>query len=131
MPAIINGSSSATCNYTGAVSSITLEHIWVASGGLLYDPSYKVMQSTTRYQSGRGDGVRECRRLRGERASCRIPAGTAHQGFDATAQASYVQSVDEAALASALNGTATNLQHYVEANLPTARLEDVVGGRRH
>ncbi len=45
IPAIINGTTSATCAYTGAVTTVTMSHIWVTvpiSGTTYYfDPSYK------------------------------------------------------------------------------------------
>ncbi len=45
IPAVINGTTSATCAYTGTVTTLTMAHIWVTvpiSGTTYYfDPSYK------------------------------------------------------------------------------------------
>lgn len=41
IPAIVNGTASSTCSYTGSVTSVVIAHIWVQANGKLYDPSFK------------------------------------------------------------------------------------------
>lgn len=45
IPAIVNGTTDASCSYTGTLSEVTLSHIWIKAslpgGDVYFDPSYK------------------------------------------------------------------------------------------
>jgi RHS repeat-associated protein len=129
IPASINGSTTANCAYgSAAVTTVTLSHIWVAANSKYYDPSYKTytQKPGVDLATATGCGASCATTLQ----STAIPTGATYQGFDATAQANYVQNVQTSALGGLLNGTyATNLQSYIQGNTPGAAVEDVAGGR--
>ena len=126
IPAVINGTTSSTCSYTGTVTTVTMSHIWINSGGQNYDPSFKQVVAVPGLTTL--ESVMQC-----ATASCGSLAQTAAltgatSATDTAAGANYIQNVNTTALGNTLNGFATNLQSYLEANNATASIEDVVGG---
>ena len=127
IPSTVNGA--LDCNsLTGLVSSITMAHIWVQAAGNLYDPSFKrhvlkpgidvaqAMQCGTVAASTCGSDIHG-QAVIGETT-----------GFFGPANVAYVQNANETATTTKLSAQAVNLQNYIQANMPFARLSDVVGG---
>lgn len=130
IPASINGTTSSTCAYSGAVSTVTLSHVWVSSGGLLYDPSYKVHTHKPKIDlaAAMGCGSGSASTCGSTVASVTTPPTT--HGFDAAAQANYVQNANEAAMDSTLSGFAVALYNHIQTADPGAQIDDIVGGSR-
>ena len=126
IPAIINGSTSATCNYgTASVSTVTLSHVWVVAAAKRYDPAYKKysFKLPVDYATVTGCGTGCATTV----ANAAIPTGPT---FDSAANASYVQNIQTTALANQLKTYGTNLENYIKSDLTRAgwAVEDVVGG---
>ncbi len=123
VPAIINGSSPANCNLSGNLSSVTLSHIWVEANGKKYDPAVKTHTLKA--------GLTNIASIMGCGSSCGTDVvnaaftGASH-GTDSIGE--YAQNINETALGTELKDQAVNLQNYIEANMPAAELEDVIGG---
>ena len=126
IPASINGSTTANCGYGSAtVTTITLGHIWVSAtiGGsaYLFDPSYKPhvflaginLNSATGLVAGQGLTS----------ASSGMSSGT-------SSGVSYVRNLNAESLTSTLQGYGANLLTYINTNMASAAIEDVVGGQR-
>ncbi len=118
-------STDPTCaSYSGNVTSITLNHIWVSVviGGTtyLFDPAYKThahksainLASTAVLTSG--DALADA-------------TGTMTSGTDSGTGLAYVKSLAAGTLATRLQGYSNNLLTYLKAH-PEAQLEDVIGG---
>lgn len=130
IPAIVNGSSAACTALSGNVTSASIAHIWVSANGTLYDPSFKtyIQKAGIDLAAAMGCGTASAPTCGASAIAAGIPASS--QGYDSTAHANYVQSVQYAALGTTLNGFAINLQHYIQQNAPTANVQDIVGGQQ-
>ena len=125
IPAVVNGTSAADCNYGSAnVSTVTLAHVWVSAniGGsdYLFDPAYKPYTVKVgvdlRVQAGLTAGQ---------------PLQDAISG-DQTGTASgvtYVRGMNGTALNNRIQSAANALQTYIDANLQGGEVEDLIGGR--
>ena len=129
IPFSINGATPSSCSsLSGNVATVTMSYIWVSADGKLFDPSYKTyIQSAgidlASAMSCGSVGAPTC----GSSALSAALSG-ASTGFDSTAQANYVQTLNYSSLGTTLNTFAQRLQRYIQNNIPTARVQDVVGG---
>lgn len=126
IPATVNNATSCT-SLTGNLTTVTVAHIWVAANGKLYDPSFK------RYNLRRGVDIAQ-RMACGTDASPTCGTTTTNAVMSGAivsniGTAPTLRSLNSTQLATQLRTYATNLQSYVEANLPDVPLDDVVGGR--
>ncbi|KRA66172.1 hypothetical protein ASD79_02505 [Caulobacter sp. Root655] len=128
VPAEINGSTVPSCAYSGAVSTVTLSHVWVVAGDKLYDPSYKkrLNRGGVDLPAAMNCGVASASNCGELARAAAIPVGTYYQGNDGVAN--YVQHVDTGALGVKLNQYARGVQSYVETSAPTASLVEIAGG---
>lgn len=128
IPASVNGSTTATCDYGSAtVSTVTLSHIWVAAtiGGstFQFDPSYKPYTVKAGVDLAAASGLSAGQPF--SSASSGVESGTA----GASGTVPFVRSINAANLNSQIAGRAAALRTYVEANLPDGALSDLIGGR--
>lgn len=130
IPSIVNGSSSACSGLSGNVTSISMAHIWVSANATLYDPSFKtyIQKPGIDLAAAMGCGTAASHTCGASAIAAGIP--TSSRGYDSTAQANYVQNVQYAALGTTMTGFATNLQHYIQQNAPSANVQDIVGGQQ-
>ena len=126
IPAVINGETRASCDYSGAISSVTVSHVWVEAqiGGAFYtfDPSLKA------YQHQAGMGVSQAMGLNdGELWN----AATSGMGQDNAGGVPFVSNLNQEALASKLQLYSTTLETALKAKVEAGQdLTDVIGGRR-
>lgn len=134
----VNGSAPASCaTLTGNVSNVYMTQVWVqattSTGAKLYDPSYKtyVQKTGIDIAAAMGCGNATSSTCGSTANTVAIPSGLDHQGTETLGSKNvrYVKKLDYSGLGTTLNGFAASLQHYVEANMPSAQVEDVVGGR--
>jgi RHS repeat-associated protein len=123
IPAIINGSTTADCSYTGALSSVTLSHVWVQAtiGGssYLFDPSYKPHSFKVGANLASISGL-----------NAGQPLAQAGSGMTSSSAlgVSYVQNLNATQLASTLQTYGTSVQTWIDGNAAAGEIEDVVGG---
>lgn len=124
IPAVINGSTSAGCDYSGSVSTIQLGHIWVSVviGGTTYvfDPAYKGHVFKAGVNLAAAAGLTSGQPL--AEASSGMETGT-----DSTV--GYVRNLNTEALETKLSSMASNLQTYIETNAPAGQIEDLISGQ--
>jgi len=141
IPATIEGSSSATCTYSGSLTqNIVLSHIWVTSGGKRFDPAYKKYTFKSGISNLGGVSATNC----GSTTTCSntlrgiaIPAnggGVTYQGTETFAgggSAQFVQKVQAANLGEQLRLYGQNLENNIKGDLGKIawEVEDVTGGR--
>ena len=131
IPFAVNGQTPASCStLSGNVSTVSLSHIWISTNGLLYDPSLKAYAVSTGFDIASAMGCGNASSPTCGSSAVTAALTGASTGFDSSAQANYVQSVNYTNLGTTLNNFATNLQHYIEQNKPTAQVQDIVGGWR-
>jgi len=122
IPAVINGTTTADCNYGAAtVTTIQVSHAWVSvviSGvSYVYDPAYKDHTFKAGLNLATATGMA-------------IGATLTPSAFVYTyATIPYVSNYNAAALKTSLDGYANALEAYVNTNAPSAGLADVVGGK--
>lgn len=124
IPAAVNGSTTANCAYGSAtVSTVELSHAWVSVviGGVsyVYDPAYKDHSFKTGVSLATATGM---------------PAGmamaiTASSGTSGGVPVPYVNSYAATTLNSNLTTYANNLEAYIDANVASGGMADVVGGK--
>ncbi len=131
MPAAINGTSDASCNYTGAISSVEVGHVWVeatiAGQTHLFDPSYKThtlkagLNLNTVMNFTPGAPFTEATKTAAQ-------GGTFSQGSTAIAggPANWVKGFSSVNL----GNYAQALWDYVKLNAKDAQLDDIIGGER-
>jgi hypothetical protein len=109
---------------TGTLVWADIAHVWVSvTGGSLgttiyvYGPSFKTNTTPT-------SGINLATAMGYSQSSF---LATAENGTTITSNS--IQNVNTANLQSALTGYANNLVSYIKATMPTATLQDVVGGR--
>lgn len=125
IPASINGSSLASCNYSGSVSSVVMDHVWVQAtidgGNYQFNPSFKP------YEHKSGIDVRSAMAAGSGQISAAALGGM-NQGTQDGVH--YVSSLKGEALGAVLtNWSEALLQRMKEADLDGADLADVIGGR--
>ncbi|MDO8297684.1 MAG: RHS repeat-associated core domain-containing protein [Caulobacter sp.] len=125
IPAVINGSTSATCAYTGTVSTIQLAHIWVSAtiggAGYVFDPAYKGHAFKAAVDLAAASGLT---------SGAPLTAATGGMESGTASTVGYVRNLNTESLESTLTTTAANLQTYIETNAPTGEIEDIVGGQK-
>lgn len=126
IPGIVNGLSTADCNYGSAnVSSVTMAHVWVVANisgtDYVFDPAYKP------YTVKAGADVRTIAGLTTgqplQDASSGVQTGTA-------SGVNYVRSLNATGLNSRIQTAANALQTHIDANLQSGEVEDLIGGRQ-
>jgi len=125
IPAVINGSTSATCAYGSAtVSTIEVGHVWVAatinSVEYVFDPAYKGHSFKTGLNLTTATGLTTGEALTA--ASTGTTDGTA-------SGVNYTLNLNASSLTTKLNSYATSLETAVAAVTPTPSIADVVGGQ--
>ncbi len=112
---------SYTTNGDGSLNQLTLTHCWVQVniGGTLYvyDPSMK----TRTFQSGIDLGVAS-----GYNRTALLTAAQTGATIDPLGE--YVQNLNSPALNAQLATYATNLVSYIKTNMPTATMDNIIGG---
>ena len=134
IPAKINGSAGdGTCNYNGNLSKVQFLHIWAEVNGNLYDPAFK---KYTLYSSQALSNATSC----GTKSNCAdqaVNAGMLYSNsgevgsgnFGDPENAKYIQNYNETNLKKALDGYAESVQNYIKNSMPSASLEEFVGGK--
>jgi hypothetical protein len=135
IPAIVNGTTSATCAYgTGtAISTVTLSHAWVkvnipgasCAANCLFDPAYKSYRWLAGINLFAATGL-----------TAGVPLSTATNmtsgyttGTDATLHVPFAQTFTAAALGALLQDYSTSLLTYMQTNnLNGLEMEDLVSG---
>ncbi|MGH8129704.1 MAG: hypothetical protein ACRES3_02500 [Steroidobacteraceae bacterium] len=122
IPAVINGTTPATCNYgTANVTSVQLSHIWlsvtISGTAYVFDPSYKLHSFKTGLNLTTVTGLTPGQAL----AAASATPGT-EQGV------TFVQNLNVESLNSTLQTYGGNLRIQILSALPAGEIEDVVGG---
>ncbi|HVK80819.1 MAG TPA: hypothetical protein VM915_09405, partial [Verrucomicrobiae bacterium] len=125
IPAIINGSTTADCNYGSAsLTTITLAHVWVSVsiGGTTYyfDPSYKGHDVNA--------GVANLNSAAGLTPGAPLTEATSGMNSGTASGVTWVQALDSEDLGDLVQTYAETLQTYVQTNLPDGDMDDFVGG---
>jgi len=126
IPAVINNNTAppANCAFSGTVSTITLGHIWVAVtigvGTYYFDPSYKPHVFMA--------GITNLNALIGLDAG--EPLGTAAAAESGTSGAPWIRNLNMGALSTTLTGYGTGLLNYINTTMPSATVDDIIGGQR-
>jgi len=124
IPAMVNGSSDATCNYSGNVTSVQMGHIWVEAtiGGqaYLFDPSYKPHTWKT------GINLLSAMSYTAGSAFTQVTGGSFASGTEVQGgnSANWIKSLG----AVGIKALSQNLLTHMRTNLPLAEMEDVIGG---
>lgn len=127
IPATVNGASTCT-GLTGNVSTVTMGHIWVSTGGKLYDPAYKkhIFKSAIDLAAAMGCGTAASPTC-GSTILGLVPATTSVSGVQ------RVTNVPEASINTQLKTYAVNLQNWIQnysaTNNTVLQLDDVIGGK--
>jgi len=116
----VSATAAGSCpGSTAALHSMKVDHVWVkvniSGTNYFFDPSYKPHTRKTGINLASATGYS---------AASFLSSGTS----GATITAEYIQGVNRANVRSNLTNYATNLAAYLRTNLPTATLEDVIGG---
>lgn len=125
IPATVNGSTDQTnCTaITGSVSSVTLAHVWVSvtinGTSYVFDPSYKAHTFK--------DGL-ILASVTGLTAGAPIAQSGTGMSSGTDSSVAYIANVGVESLNPLLRTYANNLANYVQANLPAAEIDDIVGG---
>lgn len=125
IPAVINGSTTANCSYGSAnVTSVTMSHVWVLGQingvSYLFDPSYKP------YTVKAGENLAQRTGLTSGQALADAMSG-AQSG--SASGVTYARALNSGALNARIQSAADTLQSWVDANLQSGELDDLIGGR--
>ncbi|MDB9999123.1 hypothetical protein OAE16_01630 [Porticoccaceae bacterium] len=128
IPATVNGSTSASCNYTGNVTSVTLSHIWVSANSKLYDPAYKTHTFTSGIDLASAmscgtDTSATC----GSSVTTAALSGATNGTL--TGGVGFVQNINQASVENQLTTYAINLQNHIQNTDRHAPLVDIIGGQ--
>ncbi|MFT4251929.1 MAG: transglutaminase domain-containing protein, partial [Caulobacter sp.] len=126
IPGIVNGSTDPSCGYSGAVSSVTLSHIWIEAdiGGASYffDPAYKP------YEHRSGLNLASAMGFDGPALWAGVTSGM-NQG--AEAGVGYVSNLNQEQLSAKLQQFAASTDARLrQSDLTGADMVDVIGGQR-
>ena len=126
IPAVVNGTSTSDCNYGSAnVTGVTLAHTWVSANidgtNYVFDPAYKPYTVKAGVDLRATAGLTTGQAL--QDATSGVQTGTA-------SGVAYVRALNAAALNSRIQSAANTLQTYIEANLQSGEVEDLIGGRQ-
>lgn len=125
IPAIVNGVSDCTA-VSGNLSSVTLGHIWIAVNGVLYDPSFKIHTLKTGVDIAAAVG---CGSASSPTCGSTVMAAAMTGATTTTVGGNAaLQNLNEAAVTTQLDLYAQSLESYVKSNIPTAQLDDIIGG---
>ncbi|HWU80495.1 MAG TPA: hypothetical protein VN158_10565, partial [Caulobacter sp.] len=127
IPASFAGAT--TCDgLNGDLSSVSMAHVWVSSGGKLYDPAFK--------QHALFGGIdlntaTSCAASASPRCGA-VAASAAMTGAETGVYkgVSYIRTVNEAALGAQMDAFAQATQHAIEGADRFAEVEQVIGGKR-
>ncbi|HEX7760107.1 MAG TPA: hypothetical protein VF459_11425 [Caulobacteraceae bacterium] len=125
IPATVNSASDCS-QVSGNVTTVTLGHIWVQANGNLYDPSYKqqTLKAGIDIAAAAGCGTASAPTC-GSTVTGAVLTGSTS---GTVAGNPSLTNLNEAAALSQLNTYAQNVESTVRSTLPTAALDDVVGG---
>jgi RHS repeat-associated protein len=124
IPAAVNGSSDATCTYSGNVTSVQLGHVWVEAtiGGqaYLFDPSYKPHTWKT------GVNLFSAMSYTAGSAFSQVTGGSFVSGTETVGftSSNWIKSLGTVGV----KALSQNLLTHLRTNLPLAEIEDVIGG---
>lgn len=125
IPAVINTTTQADCNYTGSITTIKVAHIWVSVtiGGTayLFDPAYKGHV----FKTGVANLNTTAAVTPGDTLADAAPVGA---GTESTV--SYIENVNAEAIEANLTTSAGAVQTYIDTNVPAGEVEDIVGGQK-
>jgi len=126
IPAVVNGLSTADCNYGSAnVTGVTLAHVWVSANisgtDYVFDPAYKPYTVKAGIDVRSEAGLTTGQAL--QDASSGVQTGT-------DTGVNYIRSMNGTGLNSRIQSAANSLQTYIETNLQGGEVEDLIGGRQ-
>ena len=125
IPAVVNSVSDCTL-VSGNLTSVSLGHIWVQANGNLYDPSYKQQTLKTGIDIAAAAG---CGTASAPTCGSTVTAAVLSGSTSSTVAGNpSLTNLNESAALSQLNTYAQNVESAVRSTLPTAALDDVVGG---
>lgn len=113
---------------SGNLSSITLGHIWVNANGILYDPAFKMhkFKASIDLAAAVGCGTASAPTCGSTLTAATLSGSTS--GTFGPDNLPTLQNLNESATNVQMTTYALNLQNYLRLNLPSAKLDDVVGG---
>jgi hypothetical protein len=126
IPASVNGSTSANCSVSGAITALEMRHIWVSAAAKLYDPSYKLLtwKAAIDVAAGMSCGTAAA-------PTCYTTLKSALTANPTQSGSVYfLQNLTKAAFDNQLKAFATNLQTTLQTSQPNALLDDVVRHHR-
>jgi YD repeat-containing protein len=125
IPAIVNGASSCA-GLSGALTTVTLSHLWVVTNGKAYDPGLKIniLKPGIDIAAAMGCGTATAPTCGAALESAAMSG--ALQG--AANGAPYIQNINQGAVENFVQARALSLQGVIEASDPTAPIEDIIGG---
>lgn len=125
IPAVVNSLSDCTL-VSGNLTSVSLGHIWVQANGNLYDPSYKqqALKNGIDIAAAAGCGTASAPTC-GSTVTTAVLSGSTSGTVSGNPS---LTNLNESAALSQLNTYAQNVESAVRSTLPTAALDDVVGG---
>jgi YD repeat-containing protein len=130
IPATVNSATSCS-GLSGSVSTVTMAHIWISTGGKLYDPAYKqsLLKTGVDLAAALGCGTAGAPTCGSTIASI-VPAPVLYTG---TSNVYSLTSVPESSIAAQLKTYAVNLQNWIlnynATNKTNLALEDLIGGK--
>ena len=125
IPGTVNGTASLNCTATGALSSVTMRHIWVSASGKLYDPSYKLHVWKTGIDLASAINCGSA-----ATPTCySLLLAALNPGSGTTNGVPFRQALNKGALDTQLRTLATNLQTTLRTSHPNAGVDDIVGGK--
>ncbi|WP_410209748.1 RHS repeat-associated core domain-containing protein [Aquirhabdus sp.] len=110
-----NVSALLQCESQPAFESVSFKHVWVSANGYMYDPSFK--------QHNRKTGI-DLKTALGYNATTFLTDAIS----GATINTDYVQKINRTNIRNNLTKYSNNLVSYLRTNMPTATLDDVLGG---
>jgi RHS repeat-associated protein len=133
IPATVNGSSSATCSISGAISGVTMLHVWVSANGGRFDPSFKVNSVKTGIDLATALTCGANSSCSGSLSALRSTATTAvltgANQTNITGAAGAVRSLNQAGLESQLRTWSMNLKAKIDTiTSPEPDLASIIGG---
>lgn len=126
IPASVNGATSCGA-LTGALTTVTLGHVWVTAGGQSYDPSFKVY---TLHSGADIPALMQC----GTRSAPTCAASAQSAALSGASQGltsgfNYIQGVNEASLNAALATYASRITSAVDSQSASTQAKALFGYR--
>lgn len=127
IPAQVNGGSECATR-SGNLSTVTLSHVWVMTGGKAYDPSFKsnVLFAGIDIPAAMGCGTASAPTCGSTLQTSVINGASTGTQYGAP----YVQNLNRAGLESRLTTQAQNLQNAIESQNAYSSVGQIAGGRK-